>query len=175
MANSGQFKPGNRYGIKGRPKGILDRRLRLNKALMADGDALLAVTKAKALEGDMMAMSLLLPRMMPTLKPEGSPVRFALDASLETSKQIEAVLQAMADGQLSIDEAKQVAEVIRLLAEARAADGSGDSAEKLTAIFRQMATTISSNGNSLPPLPAPEPAALPVQGATPPPPREEPT
>lgn len=134
------FKPGRSGNVKGRPKGIIDKRLRLNKSLMADGSKLLEVTKAKALEGDMTAMALLLPRMMPTLKPEGSPVRFALDASLSTSKQIEALIQALADGQLNVDEAKQVAEMIRLLAEARAADGQGENAERLIQAFRDMAT-----------------------------------
>ncbi|MFL6600180.1 MAG: DUF5681 domain-containing protein [Steroidobacteraceae bacterium] len=135
----------------GRPKGILDKRLRLNKSLMGQGDALLAVTTAAALAGDMTAMSLLLPRMMPTLKPEGSPIRFALDASLETSKQIEQVLQALADGQLSVEEAKHVAEMIHLLAEARSADGADESADKLNQAFRRMAQFINQNGDSLPP------------------------
>jgi hypothetical protein len=140
--SSTTFKPGRSGNVKGRPKGIIDKRLRLNKSLMADGDALLEVTKAAALSGDMTAMSLLLPRMMPTLKAEGTPIRFALDASQTTSKQIESVVQAMADGQITVDEAKQIAEMIRLLAEARATDGTGDSIERLSALFKELAPNL---------------------------------
>lgn len=120
------------------PKGILDKRLRLNKSLMADGGALLAVTKAPAMAGDMTAIPLLLARMMPTLEPEGSPIRFALDASLDTSKQTEQVLQALVGGRLNVDETKQIAELVRHLAEAGVSDGAGDSSDKLSAMFRKV-------------------------------------
>ena len=69
----------------GRPRGVVDRRMRLNKALMADADALLDVTKAAALAGDMTAMSLLLPRIMPVLKADGALVQFDFDASLPSA------------------------------------------------------------------------------------------
>jgi hypothetical protein len=98
------FQKGQVSNPKGRPKGIIDKRMRLNKALMGDGDALLKVTVDAAKAGDMTAMSLLLPRMMPTLKPEGTPVRFALDPTLSSSKQIESVLAAVAAGQLTVEE-----------------------------------------------------------------------
>jgi hypothetical protein len=151
MPRGRPFVKGQSGNVKGRPKGIIDKRHRLNKALMADGDALLSVTKAKALEGDMTAMALLLPRMMPTLKPEGSPVRFALDASLETSKQIQQIIQALADGQLTVEEAKHIAEMIRLLAEARVADGAGEHAEKLVQAFREMAQVVDKAAPYTPP------------------------
>lgn len=142
MPRGTPFKPGRSGNVKGRPKGILDRRLRLNKELMGQGDALLAKTVAAALDGDMTAMSLLLPRMMPTLKPEGSPVRFALDVLAPLSEQIAQVLLAVSTGQLTIEEAKQIADVMHALAEARASDRSGDSADKLAAMFKELALTV---------------------------------
>jgi hypothetical protein len=162
-------KSGNPHG---RPKGILDKRLRLNKALMADGSKLLEVTKAKALEGDMTAMSLLLPRIMPVLRPEGTPVLFELNATLPTSRQIESVVQAMADGLITVDQAKQVAEMIRVMAEARAAEGGGENRDRLIEAFRSMAE--SGMDSSVPYTPpstlTPPVSVTPTAAPTPPPP-----
>jgi hypothetical protein len=142
MPRGRPFPPGNRANPKGRPKGIIDRRLRLNKALMGQGDALLATTIAAALGGDMTAMSILLPRMMPTLKPEGSPVRFPLNVDAPLSDQIAQVTAAVANGQLTIEEGERVANMIRALAEAKAAEGSGEAADRLTQAFREMAQVV---------------------------------
>jgi hypothetical protein len=135
----GPFLNGRSGNPRGRPRNIPDKRMRLNRALMADGDKLLEVTKAAAMGGCMTAMSLLLPRIMPVLRPEGTHVLFELNATLPTSRQIESVVQAMADGLITVDQAKQIAEMIRTMAEARAAEGSGENADRLTALFREMA------------------------------------
>lgn len=137
MPRGTPFKPGNRLGVKGRPKGIIDKRMRLNKSLMADGDALLKVTIDKALAGDMGAMSLLLPKMMANLKPEGAPVRFEHDTTLSPSKQIESVLTAIAAGQLTVEEGLHVVKAIESLASVRSMEGGG--ADDLVAAFKQMA------------------------------------
>lgn len=157
MPRGKPFKPGQSGNVKGRPKGIIDRRQRLQKALSVDSASLLAALTTKALvEGDVQAHALLINRYMPALKPEGSPIRFALDATLPTSKQIEAVMQALADGQLTVDEAKQVAEMIRLLAEARTADGAGENAHKLVDAFKGMAQFLANNDSPQPVASAPD-------------------
>jgi hypothetical protein len=151
MPRGKPFVKGKSGNPRGRPRGIIDKRQRLQKALGVGADAIINVVKSKALEGDMQAAGLVLARTVPTLKPEGSPIRFALDASQETSKQIESVLQALADGQITVEEAKHIAEMVRLLADARSVDGADQSADKLNQAFRRMAQFIAENNDSLPP------------------------
>lgn len=103
----------------GRPRGIVDRRMRLNKALMDDASALLEVTKAKAMEGDMSAMSLLLARAVPTLKAEGERVEFQFDAKASQVEQVESVLQAIAGGLVPVDTGKQIIDAISQLSGVR--------------------------------------------------------
>jgi Family of unknown function (DUF5681) len=149
------FKKGQSGYPKGRPKGIIDKRMRLNKALMGNADALLAVATAKALEGDPQMLTTLLSRLMPTLKPEGAPVQFALDTSLPTSKQLEQILQAVANGQLTIEKASEMARVITSLADVRAIENSGGDGA-LVAAFKQMAQAVSRQ-DSMPVPEAPPP------------------
>ena len=139
MPRGRPFQPGQSGNIKGRPKGIIDKRQRMQKALGEGADAVIAVVKSKAIEGDMQAAGLVLARLVPTLKPEGVLIRFALDASLSTSQQFAQVSQAIANGQLTVDEAKQVVEIIKLQAEARAAEGIGENAQTLINAFKEMA------------------------------------
>jgi hypothetical protein len=164
------FVKGTSGNVKGRPKGIIDRRMRLNQALMGNADALLAVATAKALAGDAQMLNTLLSRVIPTLKPEGSPIRFALDPSLSTSKQTEQILQALANGQLTVEEAAHVSRMVQILAEARATEGGGSENDRLSALFREAAQAIARQDSM--PLPAPAaPGAdpVPLVGCPPPP------
>ena len=148
------FVKGKSGNVKGRPKGIIDKRMRLNKALMGDADALLAVATAKALAGDPQMLSTLLSRLMPTLKPEGAPVRFALDPSLGASQQTEQILRAVASGQLTVEEALHVSRMVQILAEARATEGGGENADRTAALFREMARSLGQRDH----MPIPETA-----------------
>ena len=114
----------------GRPKGIIDKRQRIQKALADDADALLAVIKAKALEGDMQAAGLLLSRTVPTLRAESDErVQFKFDATQPLAEQLQAITQAVADGEISLEQGKQFADLAARLAEVRAREaGTDDSA-----------------------------------------------
>jgi hypothetical protein len=137
----------------GRPRGIIERRARVTNALLKDAKRIAEVVSAAGLSGDLTAAAMIMDRSVPKLKAEGSLVRFHLDTSLPTSQQFAQVTQAIADGQLTLEEGKQIVDMIKLQAEARAADGAGDSADKLTKAFREMAGFIADNGDSLPTAP----------------------
>lgn len=136
------FVKGQSGNPAGRPKGIIDRRARLNRALLDNADNLLSIATAKAQAGDPQMLSLLLSRVMPVLKPEGSLVRFELDTSASLPAQLEQVTRAVAAGQLTVEEGKQIAEMIERLANVRALADGESKADALIAAFKQMATSL---------------------------------
>ncbi|MGE0582994.1 MAG: DUF5681 domain-containing protein [Steroidobacteraceae bacterium] len=138
--SDGQFKPGVSGNPRGRPRGIVEKRARVTNALLRDAAKIAEVVSAAAQGGDMTAAALVLARSVPALKPEGSLVQFELDTSAPLAKQIEQVTQAVANSELTIEEGKQIADVIRQLAEVRALENGGDDkADKLIDAFKQMA------------------------------------
>ena len=66
---------------QGRPKGIIDKRMKVNQSLLADADDIAKVVIQSALSGDMQAASLVLSRIAPTLKAQTETVQFELDAT----------------------------------------------------------------------------------------------
>lgn len=105
---------------KGRPKGVLDKRSRIAKALADDATAIVRVVIDAALEGDMQACNLVLARIAPTLKPQAERVAFDLDPSAPVAEQIESVIAAVADGTLAPDVGQIIIASLGRLADARA-------------------------------------------------------
>ena len=100
----------------GRPKGLIDKRQKLTHQLQADAPAIAQVVIDAALGGDISAAGLVLSRVAPQLKPVSERVQFDFDASAPMTNQVESVLQAIADGQLSPDTGKTVVDSIGALA-----------------------------------------------------------
>ena len=99
----------------GRPKGIIDKRMKVNQALLNDADDIAKVVIQSALNGDMQAASLVLSRIAPVLKAQAETVQFELDASASVTEQAQSVLQAIADGLVAPDVGKQIIDVIGAL------------------------------------------------------------
>lgn len=106
----------------GRPKGILDKRSRVTKALMDDAPAIARVVIDAAKEGDMQAAALVLARCAPVLKAQTEPVQFEFDATAPIAQQIEAVLAGIAGGAVPPDVGRQIIEAIGTLASVRATE-----------------------------------------------------
>lgn len=125
---------------QGRPKGIIDKRMRLNKALMENADGLLAVATAKAFEGDPHMLNLLLSRVMPALRPQNDDrVQFQFDATKPVADQLLQVASAVASGDLSLEQGKQFAEILQRIAAVRALTHEGDHQAELIQAMRDMA------------------------------------
>jgi hypothetical protein len=92
----------------GRPPGIPDRRSKVARAFEGVGEEIAQVVVDKARGGDMQAANIVLQRLAPPLKARGERVQFSLDASQPMSAQSAAVIQGLADGLLSPDEAQTV-------------------------------------------------------------------
>ena len=106
----------------GRPKGIVDRRQKVQAALMDDAPAIARVVIDAALDGDMQAAGLVLSRIAPTLRSQTEKVTFEFDASAPTARQVEQVLAAIAAGEVSPDTGKQIVEAIHALSSVRAVE-----------------------------------------------------
>lgn len=138
--NDWLYKPGQSGNPAGKPKGTKNRKTLLRAELEKDGSALAAALKAKALEGDPTCLGLWLARLEPVMRPRAEPVEFALDTAAPPAKQIAQVIEAVAAGELTVDEGQQIANMLRQLAEVRALENGGDDkADKLIEAFKQMA------------------------------------
>lgn len=106
----------------GRPRGTLDKRTKVTRALMDDAPAVARVVLDAALEGDMQAASLVLSRCAPALRSQTECVQFEFDADASQTQQIAQVLAAIASGTVAPDVGKQIIDALGTLASARATD-----------------------------------------------------
>lgn len=104
----------------GRPRGIVDRRSKLAQRMLADADGIVSALIEKALEGETGAASLILGRVLPSLRSQAEKVCFLFDATAPVATQIEQVLDAMAAGEVAVDVGRQIIDAIGTLADARA-------------------------------------------------------
>lgn len=103
----------------GRPKGVLDKRQKVSEALRDDAPAVARVVIEAALAGDMTACGLVLSRIAPTLRAQLETVQFDFDPSLPIGRQIEAVLAAVAAGQVAPDVGQTIIASIGTLSSVR--------------------------------------------------------
>jgi len=115
-----KFKPGNPHrfapGNPGRPKGARCRATLLAEKLMsADTKAIVQAVITAARAGDMVACKIVLDRIAPIRK--GRPIRFDLPetrSAEDVAAAMAQVVNAMADGELTPDEAQMVASVLEV-------------------------------------------------------------
>jgi hypothetical protein len=121
-ASNDEDKPGRWYpgmpspNPKGRPPGIRDRRAKLNHMLLKDADAILQRVVESALDGDTTSAALVLNRVLPALKAQAERVSFDFDVNAPLAQQVEAVLVAIAGGDVPADMGKSIIESISALA-----------------------------------------------------------
>jgi hypothetical protein len=106
----------------GRPKGIVDRRMKVTKALADDAPAIARVVIDAALEGDMQAASLVLSRVAPPLKAQAERVSFELSNERPLAEQAQQILAAVADGKVDPETGKTLIGCIQSVAGIRAVE-----------------------------------------------------
>ena len=90
--------------------------------MLADADGIVDSVVAKALDGDTAAASLILSRILPTVKAQVEKVQFDFDATAPISQQVEAVLSAVGSGVIAPDVGKQIIDAIASLSQVRASE-----------------------------------------------------
>lgn len=91
---------------KGRPKGIVDKRQKLQAAFADEATEIARVVIAKAMGGDMQAANIALARIAPPLRAAAERVQFELDPERPLSEQASQILQAVADGKVDPETGK---------------------------------------------------------------------
>ena len=107
---------------KGRPPGLPDKRLIATQQMLDEMRNIVAVLVGKALEGDTNAASIVLAKVLPSVKAQAEKVNFDLDTSAPISEQVAAVLDALAGGLLAPDVARLIIDSIARLADVRATE-----------------------------------------------------
>jgi hypothetical protein len=112
--HSGQFRKGQSGNPRGKPKGCRHHATRIAQAFL-DGQAVALAQKAVelALKGDVTALKICLERLVPPRKD--APVSITLPVVHTTADlpgASQAILQAVADGQLTPSEAQAIAGIV---------------------------------------------------------------
>jgi hypothetical protein len=83
---------------------------------------IVAVLVGKALEGDTNAASIVLSKVMPSIKAQAEKVDFDFDSAAPISEQVAQVLDAIAAGAVAPDVGRLIIESIKALSEVRATE-----------------------------------------------------
>jgi hypothetical protein len=106
----------------GRPKGIIDKRQKLQAAFADDAVAIAKVVIDKALAGDMQAANIALARIAAPLRAQAERVQFALSDDVPLSTQARQILQAVAEGKVDADTGKLLIGCIQSVAGIKAVE-----------------------------------------------------
>lgn len=106
----------------GRPRGIVDKRAKIAQRMLVDAEAIVSALVEKALEGEVGAASLILARVLPSLRSQAEKVQFDFDATAPVVKQVEQVLAAIAGGVVAPDVGRQIIEAVGALSNIRATE-----------------------------------------------------
>ncbi len=103
-----RWKKGQSGNPAGRSKGTPDRRTKLRDLIDPHAEILIQTIVTAALAGDMQAARILMDRACPSLKAVSEPAPLQIDLSGSPTEQSQAILKAVSEGILPIDEAVQL-------------------------------------------------------------------
>lgn len=133
IENPGQWKPGESGNPRGRPPGRPDKRLLATQQMLDEMRNIVAVLVGKALEGDTNAASIVLAKVLPSVKAQAEKVNFEFDAAAPISEQVAQVLDAIATGAVAPDVGRLIIDSIARLADVRATEDLAARIEALEA------------------------------------------
>lgn len=117
----------------GRPPGRPDKRLLATQAALDEIKNIVQMLVGRALEGDVNAASLLLAKVLPSVKAQAEKVEFDFDPTAPISVQVAQVLQAVSEGKLAADVGRLICDSIARLSDVRAQEDLAARIEALEA------------------------------------------
>ena len=99
----------------GRPRGLVDKRMKVIQALEGDAHAVTRVVIEAALAGDMQAAGIVMARISPALKSQAQTVQFDFNSEGSLTDQIRQILQGISLGQVPPDVGRQIVEAVASL------------------------------------------------------------
>ncbi len=102
------FKKGISGNKAGRPKGIVDSRMKLRELIQPHAPQLIQSILTAALSGDMTAAQILMNRVCPSLKATTEAEAVAVNLDCSPVEQSKNVLKAVSGGLIAIDDATQL-------------------------------------------------------------------
>ncbi len=106
------FKPGQSGNAKGRPKGIVDRRLRFKHLLEENGEKIISKAIELANQGDIEAIRLCMERLV--AKPKDNPIFLNLPDEATIAETLDKLMQNVRRGRITPGEAKSIADIIAI-------------------------------------------------------------
>ena len=106
----------------GRPAGRPDKRLLATQEALDEMRNIVAMLVGRALEGDTNAASIVLSKVLPSVKAQAEKVHFDFDSSAPVSHQVAQVLDAIAAGAVAPDVGRLVIESVKALSDVRATE-----------------------------------------------------
>lgn len=106
----------------GRPAGLPDKRLLATQAALDEIKNIVQMLVGRALEGDVNAASIVLAKILPSVKAQAEKVNFAFDATAPISEQVALVLDGIAAGAVAPDVGRLIIDSIKALSDVRATE-----------------------------------------------------
>ena len=116
------FQPGRTGNPKGRPRGVPDKRGALRAMIIDQAPELIQLAMDAAKAGDTAALSLLLARAVPPLRPVSDPVAFDMPAGASLADQARAILTGVAAGRIDPIIGKALVDAVAAVANVAALD-----------------------------------------------------
>lgn len=110
--NNTSFESGKSGNLKGRPRGIKDRRVLFREAFGKRAEDIIKSIIDAAIAGEPSAMRICADRLCPPIKPKEDPIQLSRFGKTPV-EQADRVLQEMAAGNITPGEAQRVMECIK--------------------------------------------------------------
>jgi len=101
---------------------VPDKRLLATQAALDEMRNIVAMLVGRALEGDTNAASIVLSKVLPSVKAQAEKVNFEFDSTAPVSEQVAQVLDAVAAGAVAPDVGRLIIDSIKSLADMRATE-----------------------------------------------------